>query len=171
MLRQTFSPTVGFREYVQFGGEADLGIFQVVISAAGISSDDRILLARGAAACSYSGKRGCFSQFVPADTPDGLMDVSEIAAEAPYTLPYSVWRSTGDSVRLGSIQVLDELTATARWNSVSTYGDGQVRAAREGAVALGKKAEPDRVFVESLIPYRLMASSRGYSYYRRTDLA
>ena len=160
MLRQTFAPTVGFREYVHFGGEADLGTFQILISAVGLNDDDRILLARGAVACTYSGKRGCFLQFVPGDTQDGLIEVSGISADAPYTLPYSVWRSTGDSVRLGSIQVLDELAATAQWDSVSTYGGGQVHAASEGAVRLGgRKNRPDRVFVESLIPYRLTAGS------------
>jgi hypothetical protein len=171
VLRQTFAPTVGFREYVQFSGEGDAGIFQVLISAVELNSDYRALLARGAAACTYSGKRGSFLQFDPADTRDGLVEVPEIAPDAPYTLPYTVWRSTGGPVRLGSIQLLDELTATAQWDRVNTYGDGRVRVAREGAVALGRgRGEPERVFVETLIPYRLIVSSRGYSCYRRTDL-
>jgi len=172
MLRQTFAPTVGFREYVQFGGEADLGVFEILISVVGLKSDDRILLARGAAACTYSGKRGCFLQFLPADTHDGLMEVPDIATDAPYTLPYSVWRSMGGAVRLGSLQVLDELTATAEWDRVSTYGSGQVHAASESEVRLGeRRSRFDRVFVDTLIPYRLMGSSKGYSVYRRTDLA
>lgn len=171
MLRQAFAPTVAFREYVQFEGEADKGIFQILISAVGLSAVDRTLLARAAIACTYSGKRGCFLQFVPADTRDGLVDVPEIAGDSPYTLPCSIWGSTGVSVRLGSIQPLDELSAVARWDSVNTYGGGQVLATSEAMVGSGKrKAGPDRVFVQSLIPYRLIASSKGYNYYCRTDL-
>jgi hypothetical protein len=170
-LRQTFAPTVGFREYIQFSGEANDGSFQIIVSAIGLNADDRALLARAAVACTYSGKRGCFLQFVPADTPDGLLDISKISTDAPYTLPCTVWQSTGDSVRLGSIQALDELSEGARWDSVNTYGDGQVFATSEAMVGSGKrKAGPDRVFVESFIPYRLMGSSKGYNYYRRTDL-
>src|SRR5665213_339622 len=85
ILRQTFAPTVAFREYVQFAGEGDQGIFQILISAEGLNADDRTLLARAATACTYSGKRGCFLQFIPADTRDGLIDVLEIADDAPYT--------------------------------------------------------------------------------------
>jgi len=170
-LRDTFAPTVGFREYIQFGGTGEDALFHIAVAAEGIKIEERAVLARAALACSYSGKRGCFVRFAPADTADGLLDVAELPEAAAYTLPCSVWRSSGGSVSLGTIQPLDELSTTAKWNNVSTYGPGQVHATREGITTTvrGKQVEADRVFVESFVPYRLTGSVRGYSYYQRAD--
>jgi hypothetical protein len=166
-MRETFSPTVGFREYVEFAGDGEDAFFQVALAAPDIGAAERALVARAAVACTYFGKRGCFARFVPAASEDGLTAVAELRTDASYTLPYSVWRLSSVPVRLGTIQVLDELTAASRWDNVSTYGPGKVYAAKEGTWALGRQVEPDRAFVETLIPYRLASSSKSYTYYQR----
>jgi hypothetical protein len=172
-LRDTFAPTVGFREYVQFGGSDEEALFHIAVAAEGMTVEERAILARAALAFTYSGKRGCFLRFAPVGTADGLMDAEELPETAPYTLPCSILRLTGGSIRLGTIQPLDELSTAARWNSVNTYGTGQVYAAREGMTCTvrNKHIEPDRVFVESFVPYRLAGCARGYSYFQRSDAA
>jgi hypothetical protein len=60
----------------------------------------------------------------------------------------------------------------AKWDNVNSYSVGKIYAAQEGTWAFAgkKQIDPDRVFVQTLIPYSLTASSRGYNYYRRTDV-
>ena len=88
---------------------------------------------------------------------------------APYTLHNSVWAKSGAAVPICMIQPLDELSAGAKWNNVNTYGSGKVTVVLEEkpTFARKKRTEADRVIVQTLIPYRLKRSSRGYSHYER----
>ena len=100
--------------------------------------------------------------------------LDELSVESPFTLPSSVWRNSEMGVPLGTVQILDELPVSAVWNNVSTYGSGKVKAFLESqfdAGEFGKKAHADRIFVQTLVPYRLSQSSRGYAYYQRVDIA
>lgn len=169
---KTFSPSVGFREYVSFDGRHDRELFQVAIASAELKTGQRNLLGRAAAALSYSGKRGGFLQFVPGEDEDGLTTTAELPTNAPYTLPQTVWRKEGLEVPLGSIQLLDELSANARWDHVSTYGVGKVKAGLE-SFSEGEQMTNsvlDRVFVHTFVPYRLRRTARSYSYYERVDV-
>lgn len=166
-----FSPTVGFREYVYFTGSGEGAYFRIAIHTSGIDIGIRELLAKAAMSCTYTGKRGGFMRFVPVGAKDGLQEVAEFAENEPFTLPVSVWRSSGISVPLGTIQMLDELPVSATWQNVNTFGSGNVSAVQEFPLSLSKrtKSKPDRVFVQTMIPYRLIGSSKGYQYYCRSD--
>lgn len=164
-----FSPTIGFREYVQFGGNGPDGDFQIVIASEGIDSSSRQLLANAARGCTYFGKRGCFFSFVPSGTQDGLEELSAIDEEAPFTLPTSIWQSGSSKVRLGTIQPLDELSAEADWDNVNTFADGSISATLDTKMGEKEGGRADRVFVHSLIPYRMVSSSSGHVYYRRVS--
>lgn len=93
----------------------------------------------------YFGKRGSFFQFLSVEKADELgSEFSFVVGDRRTNLP-------GDHI----LQYLDDMSPTMTLQRANTYSSAAVR--------LGK----DRVFVPVAIPYRLAATSHGYSAYVR----
>lgn len=163
-----FAPTVGFREYVSFGGAGADGAFQVAIVRSGLADEHVRLLAEAARAVSYSGKRGGFVQYDAFAAPDGFRQIDELPPTASFTMPLSHISQGGTPV--GTIQPLDELAASAEWERVSTFGRKPVRVAHLAPGQSDWQTEVDRAYVPSAIPYRLVKTTRSFAAYRRVDL-
>jgi hypothetical protein len=96
----------------------------------------------------YLGKRGSFFQFAG-------FEYAELLPE-PFTFPLG---SPPEEFSLDVVvQPLDDLGERATFDAISTYSTVRAR--------LGK----DRVIIQTAIPYRMVSSSRGYTFYRRSDL-
>lgn len=130
--------TIGFREYVYFDGP--LGV------ALGGTLTDPARLEGWLLQINYLGKRGGFVQLMGPPTP----------AE---TLPPEFIVVDGDPTRsffaAGIIQQLDDCDASLTFEKADIYSGKNIR--------LGK----ERVLRHIVLPYRLVRSSKGFSYYER----
>jgi hypothetical protein len=135
-----FIPSVAYREFCYFSG--DLGI---AFDTGGVPPE-RITELRGhLPLLSYFGKRGSFFQ---------LRDLSELAE-----LPASFGHVPGDGHDFSPdmiIQYLDDIAPTATFDRINTFSGSPARVQR------------DRILVPVALPYRRVASSRGYTWYERT---
>lgn len=133
--------TVGFREFCYFVGD-----LRVALDIAGLP-DPTVDLLRGLlAGINYLGKRGSFLQFLGCETQEPLgpgfaRPMEEVVGSFPV-----------DAV----VQYLDDLGGQAVWSRVNSYSEESAKLGR------------DRVFVAVALPYRRLASSRGYTRYVRT---
>jgi hypothetical protein len=130
--------TIGFREYVYF--DESLGI------ALGETLTDLVHLEEWLLQINYLGKRGGFVQLL---APPMSVDV----------LPPEFIVVDGDSARSfpasGIIQQLDDCDASLTFEKADIYSGKNVK--------LGK----ERVLRHVVLPYCLVRSSRGFSYYER----
>ena len=135
-----YIPTVGFRGFCYFAGE-----LRVAIDVTPLSEDGQETLQTLLSRINYLGKRGSFFQFLGVDVQDGLT--------AGFGQPLDELQNhfAVDTI----VQYLDDFGNDASWERVNSYSS-------EGA-KLGR----DRVFVAVALPYRRIASSRGYTRYVR----
>lgn len=137
-----YQRTIAYREYVQLVGP--LGIALGGDGGQGFTDS----LVRWMAGISYLGKRGSFVQVcgVPSTEetlPTGFVEVRHgLAEEFPLQ---------------GVLQMLDECDPKLTFDHVSIYS--------EKALRRGK----DRLFCHTVLPYRVLSSSRGYTAYERID--
>jgi hypothetical protein len=94
----------------------------------------------------YFGKRGSFFQFVGSDHAESLPDRFTFPMDDP---------PEGFNLNV-TVQPLDDLGEHATFDAISTYSPARARLGR------------DRVFVQTAIPYTVVSSSRGYTFYRLT---
>jgi hypothetical protein len=132
--------TIAFREYVYFDGA--LGI------ALSGGSVDRAPLEKWLLQVNYLGKRGGFVQLLcpPAvadDLPPGFV-VVDGAPDRPFLAD-------------GVIQQLDDCDPSLTFEKADIYSGKRIR--------LGK----ERVLRHVVLPYRLVSSSKSFSYYERID--
>jgi len=95
----------------------------------------------------YLGKRGGFWQLV-----SSVSQTEELATDFV--------ELTSDSGRThfgGILQVLDDCGPELNFEKVDIYSDKKIRAGKE------------RIARPVVLPYRLLRSSRSYSYYERID--
>lgn len=163
-----FVPTVGFREYVSFSGTGSDGAFHVAIARTGMDEGAVRLVGDAAGGVTYSGKRGGFLQFEPTPGAKGHLEVDELRAGGAFTLALCQVPQAG--TRIGTIQPLDELAASAEWDRVSTFGPKPVRVAQAAPGRDVVEVPVDRVYVPSAVPYRLVKTTRSFAAYRRVDL-
>jgi hypothetical protein len=93
----------------------------------------------------YLGKRGGFVQYV------GV----EVAEDLGPAFGYVPGDTRSSIAAGGVVQQLDDLPDTATFERINTFSDESARLGR------------DRVLVTVTLPYRQVASSRGYTRYRR----
>ena len=136
-----YIPTVGFREFCFFAGD-----LKVAIDVGSMAPPTLDLLQELLGRINYLGKRGSFVQFLGCTVQDDLgPGFARPLGETAGTFPV-------DAV----VQYLDDLGTQATWQRVSSYSEESARLGR------------DRVFVPVALPYRRVASSRGYTRYIRT---
>lgn len=101
---EPFSPTIAFREYVQFQGELRIALEVSVLKPEMLETLQSLLLR-----VNYFGKRGCFMQFVEFSEHDSL-DASFVTVGA------------GMGVSSGSVMhYLDDFGAKMTWDKVNIY--------------------------------------------------
>ncbi len=139
--------TIAFREYVQL--EGDIGL-------AFAGGEDRMTdLAALLAQINYFGKRGSFFQLltVPQQAqklPDGFHLLDGV-----YVRENQVKGWVPENYPLGVIQMMDDWGESLTFEKVNVFSDEKI--------SMGK----DRVRKGVILPYRLVRSSKGFSYYER----
>ena len=132
--------TIGFREYVYFDGP--LGI------ALGGEVGDRSHLEDWLLQINYLGKRGGFVQLLGPPTLAETLPSGFIVVDSDPTRPFFA---------NGIIQQLDDCDASLTFEKADIYSGKRIN--------LGK----ERVLHHIVLPYRLVRSSKGFSYYERID--
>lgn len=133
------SPTIAFREFVQFG--SDIGIALRLND-----SQANMPVAQLLALVNYLGKRGCFFQLqtLP-EVVESLDKRWTLLTQTPATFPIN-----------GTLQMLDDCGADLTWDYVNVF-TGK-------SIGLGGK---DRVLRPIVLPFELRRSSYRYSLYER----
>jgi len=132
--------TIAFREYVHFDGP--LGI------ALGGELGDRSHLEDWLFQINYLGKRGGFVQLLAPPILTEKLPSEFIVVDGDPTRPFRAD---------GIIQQLDDCDANLTFEKANIYSNKRIR--------LGK----ERVLRHVVLPYRLVRSSKGFSYYERID--
>ncbi|TCP55766.1 hypothetical protein EV586_103420 [Tumebacillus sp. BK434] len=134
-----FISSVGYREFVSFEGDLCIAICVDGLEGDKLSTLKSILLH-----INYLGKRGSFVQVVEQEMQDELRHTFSVVLGE---------RSTTSSVVM--VQYLDDMGATATFESINSYSDVKNTLGR------------DRVMRIVFLPYRIKSSSRGYTVYSR----
>jgi len=137
-----YQRTIGFREYVYLAGPIGIGLrFE----------DENLIamLTEGLLQISYLGKRGSFVQLVaPPRTLDDLPDGF-----------FAIVDDESGTFRIeGILHELDDTGREATFEKVNIFSGKSIR--------LGK----ERVLRHVTLPYRLVCSSKAYTYYERIDV-
>lgn len=139
-----YQKSIAYREYAYLAGqdgEAALGI--ALWSEADISR-----LSQWMGSIQYLGKRGSFVQLQSLPTKADVLPARYIEISGKLS----------GGIPLNSImQQLDDTSTQVTFDQVSAYGDARI--------VLGQ----DRLLRSVLLPYRITASSRGYTVYERID--
>lgn len=141
-------PTIAFREYAHLQGGLGLAFEG--------NDEDLIWLERLLPFVTYFGKRGCFFQLFKLPKRQGVLPAGFLTLGNEI-----VWGTTGfqnGGFPLGILQLLDEWGPTLTWEKLNIY--------TKAKIALGA----DRMRKGAILPYRLVRSSRGFSYYERIQL-
>lgn len=133
-----FSPTIAFREFVQFGGEVGLAVRP--------SSSSDLPLAALLSQINYLGKRGGFWQLqlppqVVSELPDGWVALTS----SPTSFPID-----------GTLQMLDDCGPRLTWEQVNVFTTKSI-----------KLGDNERILRSIVLPYRLRRSSYRYTLYQR----
>jgi hypothetical protein len=141
-LETPMGNTIAFREYISFTGPM-LFAFQ----GAPVSDLTPLLLN-----VNYFGKRGGFFQLQ--DVPVTREWTDETLTANGYTL---LTESTTEFVIDGLLHQLDDCSPTMTFEQANIYSGKSIRLAKE------------RLLHHVVLPYRLVSSSKGYSYYERIE--
>lgn len=135
-----FISSVTYREFVFYAGD-----LTVALETRSLVQEDCALLHRLLWHIHYLGKRGGFLQIISVRTAGAL--------DSGFTfVPGDAERETGDRM---IIQYLDDIGPGATFAAVNTFSVEKARLNR------------DRILVPVGLPYTQVASSRGYTLYRR----
>jgi len=130
--------TIAFREYVYFDGPLGIALEGEI--------DDRSHLEDWLLQVNYLGKRGGFVQLLGPPRPAETLPSGFIVVDGDPTRPF---------LADGIIQQLDDCDASLTFEKADIYSGKHIR--------LGK----ERVLHHIVLPYRLVRSSKGFSYYER----
>ena len=138
--RGYFQRTIAYREFAQWDGSLRIAWGEV-------DEAQAEALARWALHINYLGKRGSFVQLQgPPELYDTLPEGFLVVGEPPEAVPIDAL-----------LTQLDDVSARATFAHVNVYDKKGLR--------LGK----ERLLHHVALPYRVVASSRGYSYYRLSE--
>jgi len=137
-----FGQAFALREYVAYSG-----VIRIALNVEHLSSEERQTLVGLLVQINQLGKRGCFVQLTSAPAiSDGVL---------PTTFATELMLS-GELATIGTLQLLDEMQQDTSLRQVDAYSDvGEIR----GAV---------RKSVPTILRYRRIESSKGYTAYERT---
>ncbi len=148
---EAMQSTIAFREYAYLAGDLSLAFEDAEDTLAQL----RELLYQ----ISYFGKRGSLFQLL--ETPEQVEELTEGFVILEGIVPNNDLSNSASLVSfpLGIIQVMDDWGPDLSFEKVNVYSDDKV--------SLGK--DRTREFV--ILPYRMVRSSRGFSYYKRVSEA
>lgn len=133
-----FGKTIGYREYAHLEGEWGIALDVV----APLTAED---LSRWLAGVQYFGKRGSFVQLLRLPEVVETFDAPFIVLNGEMPAQFSV---------ASVMQQVDDSSATLTFQQVDVYDDTPMK--------LGK----DRLLRPAILPYEMVSSSRGFTYYR-----
>lgn len=135
-----FGRTIAYREFAQYGDRFSIAL-QID------DSDQAAALQKWLAHINYLGKRGSFIQ---------IQDVPAIGESLPDDF-IVIDGEIGDTFDINSIMTqLDDTSDNLTFTQANVYSSGT-----GSTIKLGK----DRILRHVVLPYRLVSSSRGYSFY------
>ncbi len=145
--KEAMDRTIAFREYAQLEGGVALA-FRVAEERV---HDLTMLLVQ----INYFGKRGCLFQMIQA--PQRVKELPEgfVPMDGVYIQDNQVRGAGPQAFVPGLIQMMDDWGESLTFDKVNIYTDEKI--------VLGK----DRVRKSIILPYRLVRSSKGFSYYER----
>lgn len=141
--------TIAFREYAQLEG--------IVALAFNVAEEHQHDLTMLLVQINYFGKRGCFFQMIQAPQRVEDLPVGFIPMDGIYIQDNQIKGSGPQAFVPGLIQMMDDWGESLTFNKVNIYADEKI--------ALGK----DRVRKSIILPYRLLRSSKSFSYYERVE--
>ncbi len=130
--------SIGFREYVYFGGSLGLAL--------GGGDADQSLLEEWLMQVNYLGKRGGFVQLLAPPVTVETLPAKFIVMDGVSHRPFPI---------NGIIQQLDDCDVSLTFEKADIYSGKNIK--------LGK----ERVMHHLVLPYSLVSSSKGFSYYER----
>jgi len=137
---EPFIASIGYREFCYYDGDLTVALDMPEDLAASE------VLGRLLWHINYLGKRGGFVQCTNVDLRSSLgPGFSHPVGATPTVVAAAL-----------VVQLLDDMGPQAAWERVNTFSSKKVRVGQ------------DRIFVPTALPYRLVASSRGYSFYERS---
>jgi hypothetical protein len=139
--------TIAFREYAQLEG--------IVALAFNVSEEYLHDLTMLLVQINYFGKRGCFFQMIQAPQRVEDLPMGFIPMDGVYIQDNQIKGSGPHAFVPGLIQMMDDWGESLTFDKVNIYTDEKI--------VLGK----DRVRKSIILPYRLVRSSKGFSYYER----
>ena len=134
--------SIGYREYVQFEGVIGIGL--------GLEDEKNMeRLINGLLQINYLGKRGGFVQLltrpeIVTDLPLGFISVPGMAGAEGFSIN-------------GVLQQLDDCGPKMTFDHANIYSGKGIKLGQE------------RILRHVVLPYRLVRSSKSYSYYERID--
>lgn len=144
---KTMQRTIAFREYVQFDG-----IMGIAVGVPDNHADELEFLLMQ---INYFGKRGSFLQLMPKIERATELPQDFITLDGAYIEDKKVRGEWPISFKPGLLQLMDDWGDELTFSKVNIYTDDKI--------SLGK----DRVRKGILLPYRLVRSSKSFSYYER----
>jgi hypothetical protein len=144
----TMDRTIAFREYAYLEGTMSLAFTGAEKWLAELS----ILLAQ----INYFGKRGCFFQLLQLPQQAERLPDDFFPLDGVYVQESEVKGRMPEKYPLGIVQMMDDWGESLTFEKVNVYNDEKIN--------LGK----DRIRKGIVLPYRLIRSSKGFSYYVRS---
>ena len=141
---EPYISSIAFREFCYYKGDLN-----IAVDIKDLSSEKITMISSVLAHINYLGKRGSFFQFV------GIEVINELPQG--FTIPETAFDDSFNPTQYGVVQFLDdigEIGAKDLFERINTYSGKKVE--------LGKH----RVFKPHFLPYKMVSSSKGYSYYR-----
>lgn len=139
--------TIAFREYAQLEG--------IMALAFRIAEEQASNLALLLTQINYFGKRGCFFQLMKAPDTAGELPEGFVPMDGVYIQDNQVRGQGPVAFVPGLIQMMDDWGESLTFDKVNIYTDEKI--------VLGK----DRIRKSIVLPYQLVRSSKGFSYYQR----
>ncbi|MGQ9459520.1 MAG: hypothetical protein ACUVS5_14725 [Anaerolineae bacterium] len=141
--------TIAFREYAYLVGTLSLAF--------GAAERQREELQALLAQVNYFGKRGCFFQLLSQPQQANTLPKGFVPMDGVYLQDAGLKGQPGEVFVPGIIQAMDD------WGEELTFI--KVNVSTDEKITLGR----DRVRKSVILPYRLVRSSKGFSYYERVD--
>lgn len=142
--------SIAFREYAYLAGSLVLA-FEGDEEALGLVET---LLPQ----INYFGKRGSFFQWLPPARREAALPAGFILLDGTYITEEGVKGEPDSSFPLGLIQMMDDWGPSLTYAKVNVYDPASIKRPGKGE---------DRVRKGIVLPYRLVRSSRSFSYYER----
>jgi len=145
--KERMDRTISFREYAYFKGSFMLGLE--------LSDEDIDTVSFLLMQINYFGKRGSFFQLIPPLKKEKSLSEDFILLDGAYIEDSKIKNEWQNSFKVGLIQIMDEWGEDLTFEKVNIYSEEKIELHKE------------RLRKNIILPYRLMRSSKSFSYYER----